>query len=440
MRNSRIILTLFFLCFVNAAGATAKIQNWETEQGGRVYYVYTNGLPLVDLRIVFDAGSARDGSQFGASALTSSLLDKGAGKWSADEIARRFEDTGAQFGTGISRDNAWLSLRSLTREDLLAQALDTVKAVLSEPAFRGEDFEREKSRMLAGLKHREASPGALADIAFNRSLYGEHPYAHPETGTIETVSPLTTDDVKAFYRKHYVSSNAVVVIVGDVSREQAEKISGMLLSGLERGTPPEPLPEVVMPEQGKIERLEFPSKQTHVLSGLPGIHRKDPDYFPLVVGNHILGGSSLVSKIFEEVREKRGLAYSSYSYFSPMMRKGAFTMGLQTRNDQTEEALKVLNQTLKEFIEKGPTEKELEAAKKNITGGFVLRFDTNNELTEYVAMIGFYRLPLDYLDAYPRAVEKVTVESIKDAFRRRVDPNLLQTVTVGGSASEQVEK
>jgi zinc protease len=167
---------------------------------------------------------------------------------------------------------------------------------------------------------------------------------------------------------------------------------------------------------------------------LPGIDRKDPDFFSLFVGNHILGGSGLVSKLFEEIREKRGLAYSAYSGFKPMQKKGPFVLGLQTRNDQTGEALKVLNRTLADFIAKGPTEAELTAAKKNITGGFPMRFDTNKKLANYVAMIGFYDLPLNYLDTFTQKVDAVTVASIVDAFKRHVDLNLLQTVTVGGDA------
>nr|WP_306306085.1 insulinase family protein [Methylomonas koyamae] len=168
-----------------------------------------------------------------------------------------------------------------------------------------------------------------------------------------------------------------------------------------------------------------------MLVGLPGTYRKDPDYFALYVGNHILGGGSMVSRLFEEVREKRGLAYGAYSVFAPLYRQGPFMMSLQTRNDQTEQALGVLRKTFAEFLEKGPTDKELTAAKQNITGGFAMRFDTNSKLSDYVAMIGFYQQPLDYLDTFQSKVEAVTVEQIKDAFKRRVKPELLQTVTVG---------
>lgn len=434
MRISFVFILFLFSPVIFAAAA---IEHWQTGQGSRIYYVHSEGLPMVDIQLVFDAGSARDGKQYGLAALTSALLDSGAGDWDADTIAQRFEGVGAQFGSGISRDMAWLSLRSLTEKALLEPALVTLRGVLSRPRFDETDFMREKNRTLAALKQREESPGALANIAFFEALYGNHPYAHPKSGFIETVASLTTADLRKFYKKYYVAANAIVVIVGDLSRQQAEKTADFLLKGLPVGKKPEPLPEVNDLESGKRQHIEFPSQQTHVLAGLPGTSRKDPDYFPLYVGNHILGGSGLVSLLFEQVREKRGLAYSAYSYFSPLFRKGPFTMGLQTRNDQTGKAIQVMLDTLQKFIEQGPTEAQLQAAKKNITGGFVLRFDTNRKLTQYVAMIGFYQMPLDYLETFQEKVLQVRVDDIREAFKRRVVPERLQIISVGAAAGER---
>ncbi|WP_446809663.1 M16 family metallopeptidase [Methylomonas sp. 2BW1-5-20] len=429
MRFNLIGLALLLLS--QTVWSAAKIENWQTPQGSRVYYVRTVGLPMVDVRVVFDAGSARDDAQFGVAALTSALLDSGAGELSADDIAQRFESVGANYSASVSEDMAWLAVRTLTEKALFDKALATFETVLSKPAFNQADFEREKARTLAGLKHREESPGELAGIAFNKALYGDHPYAHPESGVVETVAGFSADDLKNFYQKYYVAANAMVVIVGDVSREQAEQTANQVLSKLPVGSKPAEIPVVTMPGKASKQHIEFPSTQTHVLVGLPGTYRKDPDYFALYVGNHILGGGSMVSRLFEEVREKRGLAYGAYSVFAPMYRQGPFMMSLQTRNDQTEQALDVLLKTFNEFLNKGPSEKELTAAKQNITGGFAMRFDTNSKLTDYVAMIGFYQQPLDYLDTFQSNVEAVSIEQIKDAFKRRVKPELLQTVTVG---------
>jgi zinc protease len=421
------------LSFSQLTSAAAKIDHWQTPQGTGVYYVHTEGLPMVDIQVVFDAGSARDGEQFGLSALTAELLDTGAGKWNADDIAQRFESVGAKFSAGSSIDTATVSLRTLTDKPLFDKALETMQVILTQPVFNEADFKREKNRTLAGLKQQEESPAALAGIAFYNVLYGKHPYAHPDSGTIKTVTSLKSTDLRHFYQKLYVPENAIVVIVGDLSKLQAEQTAEKLLAGLPAGKKPDALPDVVMPVKSTQQHIEFPSTQTHVLVGLPGTYRKDPDYFNLYVGNHILGGSGLVSKLFNEVREKRGLAYSASSSFTPLLKPGPFLVSLQTRNDQTTQALQVLNQTLADFITKGPTEAELIAAKKNITGGFAMRFDTNKELASYVAMIGFYDMPLDYLDTFQQKTEAVTAASITDAFKRRVNLQLLQTITVGKS-------
>ncbi|NOS90141.1 MAG: insulinase family protein [Methylococcaceae bacterium] len=431
MRITAYLTGLLLLGLSQSGFAAAKIDHWQTSQGSRVYYVRTEGLPMVDIQVVFDAGSARDGQQFGLATLTTDLMETGAGKWNADDIAQRFESIGAKFGASSSIDMATVSLRTLTEPALFAKALETLQVILSKPTFKEADFKREKSRTLAGLKQQEESPAEFASIAFYNALYGNHPYAHPESGTLTTVAALKSADVRRFYQNHYVAANAIVVIVGDLTKPQAEQAAEQLLSGLPIGKKPPALPDVAPLTQAKVQHIEFPSTQTHVLVGLPGTFRKDPDYYSLYVGNHILGGGSLVSKLFDEVREKRGLAYSANSAFIPMLKPGPFLVSLQTRNDQTPQALQVLNQTLNDFIAKGPSEAELTAAKKNITGGFAMRFDTNKELSTYVAMIGFYDMPLDYLDTFQQKTEQVTVASITDAFKRRVNPALLQTITVG---------
>lgn len=429
-----LFFSIIILMVSQTASAAAKIEHWQTPQGSRVYYVRTEGLPMVDVQVLFDAGSARDGEKFGLSALTAGLLDTGAGGWDADTIADRFESVGANFGAGSSIDNASVSLRTLTDKPLFDKALATMQMILAKPRFAAADFEREKNRTLAGLKQEEESPGDLAKIAFYQALYGNHPYAHPDSGTLKTVAALTRDDVQQFYQQYYVAANAVIVIVGDLSKTQAEQTAESLVKNLPIGAKPPALPDVAPPAKGTEQHIEFPSTQTHVLVGLPGTYRKDPDYFSLYVGNHILGGGGLVSKLFDEVREKRGLAYSASSAFVPLLRPGPFLVSLQTRNDQTPEALKVLHKTLADFIAQGPSETELKAAKQNITGGFAMRFDNNKKLSTYVGMIGFYELPLDYLDTFQANIDKVTIASITDALKRRVPLPLLQTVTVGKRA------
>jgi zinc protease len=253
-------------------------------------------------------------------------------------------------------------------------------------------------------------------------------------GEVETVAALTRDDIAAFHRAHYVAERAVVAITGDVSREEAAAIAESLTSGMPKaGAAPADLPAVPEPGEGRVQWVPHHATQSHIMSGLPGIRRGDPDYFPLYVGNHVLGGGGFVSRITEEVRTKRGLAYSAYSYFTPLLREGPFVVGMQTKSEQARDALDVLRQTLSDFVTKGPSEKELTLAKRNIVGGFPLRIDSNRKIHEYIGFIGFYRLPLTYLDDFVKNVERVTVEDVRRAFQRTVRLEKLTTVVVGQS-------
>jgi zinc protease len=426
------------VCLLLAAGtasaARLDIEHWQTQNGARVYFVSAMELPMVDVQIVFDAGSARDGDRPGLARLVSRLLDQGAGNMDADAIAERFEDLGAQFSTSSQRDMAAVDLRSLSDPVYLDPALDTLAIVLREPSFPDNALERERGRMLVALRAEEQSPGDVAERALFRAIYGDHPYGTQPSGEAASVAGLERDDVLAFHREHYVARNAVIAIVGAVDRAGAERIAERVIGELPEGRPaaaPAAIPPV--PEERRVH-IEFPSSQTHVLAGQAGLQRDDADYFPLYVGNHILGGAGLVSRISEEIREKRGLAYSAYSYFMPMRARGPYMLGLQTRNEQTTEALEVLNRTLERFIEEGPEAKELVAAKKNITGGFPLRIASNRNIVGNLAMIGFYGLPIDWLDTFTDRVDAVTLEQIREAFARRIDPSTMVTVTVGQSA------
>ncbi len=428
---------LFFLlaAITTSAQAVPEIQHWSTSNGARVFYVPAPELPMVDVRVLFDAGSVRDEGKGGLALLTNALLAEGAGDLDADEIAERFDDLGASFGNSSRRESATVSLRSLSEERVLAAALETVKTIIQQPRFSAEDLERERNRLLVSIRADQASPGSIADKAFYEALYGDHPYAAQPDGTEESVSAITPVDLKRFHRRYYVASNAQVAIVGAVSRERAAEIAELLMSGLPTGKRAPVLPPVPELAESRVIRIEHPSQQTHLLMGQPGVRRGDPDYFALYAANQVLGGGGLVSRLNEEIREKRGLSYSVYSYFAPMARLGPFRMGLQTRNDQAEKALRIMRETLTRYHKEGPSEKELAAVQKNIVGGFPLNIDNNRKIVGYLGMIGFYGLELDYLDRFPGRIEALDRRQVHDAFRRRIDPEKMITVIVGGGAT-----
>jgi zinc protease len=414
--------------------ATPNIETWQTSAGAEVLYAPAPDLPMVDVRIAFDAGSARDGDRPGLASMTANMLTEGAGGLDADTIAERIESVGAELGTGAGRDMAYASLRSLTQSDALRVAVEILTKILAVPDFPQGDLERVRANTLVGLRQQEQNPGSVGSRALYRAVYGAHPYASDPDGTLDSVAAIEREDLVAFHRRYYTPANATVAIVGDLDRAQAEVLAELLTAGLPHGAGPEALPPVSDLDAGVVERIDFPSSQTHLYMGQPGMRRGDPDYFPLYVGNHILGGSGLVSILMDEVREQRGLSYSAYSYFAPMAERGPMIMGLQTKNAQVDEARAVMLSTLERFVAEGPTQEELQAAVKNITGGFPLRIASNAKIVQYLALIGFYDLPLDYLDNFTQRVKAVTAEQIRDAYRRRVHPDRLAVVMVGGQA------
>jgi zinc protease len=416
-----------------SAQAALTIQNWQTPQGTRVVFVESHELPILDISVDFPAGSARDpAGKAGLARLTHGLLDQGAGGLSDTAIAHRLADVGAVLSGNFDRDRAGVTLRTLSSAAEKIAALDTLARVLQQPDFPQAVIKREKQRLISSIREAEADPGTVADKAFYRALYGTHPYAHDEAGDPAAIEKLTRDDLQAFYRTHYSAPNAVIALMGDISRAEAEAIAVQLAGGLSRAAVVPALPKPV-PAAASDTRIAHPSSQSHVLEGVVGVARNDPDFFPLYVGNYVLGGGGFDSRLMREVRDKRGYAYSAYSYFMPMMEAGPFQLGLQTKREQTDDALKVAQATLRQFIADGPSEAELTQAKANLSGGFPLRIDSNKKILDYLSVIGFYRLPLDYLDTWVDKVNAVDVAAVKQAFARHVDPDKLVTVVVGGA-------
>ena len=434
--HTKIIL-FSTLCFAVSALASPDIEYWTTDKGADVYYVHAPELPMVDIQIVFDAGSTRDADSLGIAMLTNSLLAEGANGEDADTISNGFESLGAIYAADVGYDSASLQLRSLTETELLTEAIENFKKVISTPDFPNDALERKRSQMLIAIKAKEQSPGTIAKDAFMSAIYQSHPYGKPSEGNEASIKSIKREDIVSFYRKYYTAKNSMIAIVGAIDRKTAEQISEDIVNALQDGKKAVPLSKVNKLDASKNIFIEYPSVQTHILVGQPGVKRGDADYFPLYVGNHILGGGGMVSRLFEEVREKRGLSYSAYSYFSPMRFKGPFIAGLQTKTDQSDEAITVVLENIKNYIKLGPTEEELISAKKNIIGGFPLRVDSNSKILNYVVVVGYYKLPLDYLRTFNSNVESVTIEHIKDAFKRRLTVDKLVTVKVGTSTNNK---
>ncbi|MEK9775566.1 MAG: pitrilysin family protein [Quisquiliibacterium sp.] len=426
---------LAMLSFVTAlwpslAGAVLPIEHWTTPAGARVYFVRAPSIPMLDISIGLDAGARYDPpGKEGLASMTNAMLAKGVEGLDESAIAERLAMVGAERGGGAGDDRASLTLRTLSSPQELETGVATLQLMLSRPSFPEQILAREKERSAQSLREAQSKPGNIARRAFNQALYGTHPYGRDATP--ESIMAIGRDELLAFWRDNYTASRAVVSMIGAISREQAEQIAERLTAGLPAGAPAASVPEVARIEQGIDRRIEHPSTQSHILIGVPAIAWGDPDRYALLVGNYVLGGGGFVSRLYDEVREKRGLAYSVYSYFSPSLQPGPFTIGLQTAREQTGTALQVVRDTLERFLKDGPTEQELAAAKANLVGGFALRIDSNRKILDYLSLIGSYGLPLDYLDRWPDRVSEVTLQQVRDAFSRHVRQPSLSTIVVG---------
>ncbi|RXZ33946.1 insulinase family protein [Oxalobacteraceae bacterium CAVE-383] len=445
MKKSIVILAAFCAAALGAASGNAlaalKIQSWTLDNGARVAFVENHSIPILDVSVDFDAGARRDpAGKAGLAGMTNAMLARGIVAGGADsdsaaepalseaQILDGFADIAAQRGGGAEMDRAGVTVRTLSSAAERDRAVELTARLLAQPSFPEDFLQRDKARMIAGIREADTKPEAIAEKAFLAALYGSHPYA--QRATEASIGAIGRDDLLAFHRAHYAANGAVIAMIGDVTRAQAEQIARRLTARLPQGAPLPAMPEVLI-APGSEQRIAHPASQSHILIGMPALERGDADFFALTVGNYILGGGGFDSRLTREVREKRGLTYSVYSGFNPMAQKGPFQIGLQTKREQTAQALQVVRDTLAAFLRDGPTPAELKAAKDNLVGGFSLRIDSNRKILANLALIAYYGLPADYLDTWTRNIGQVSIADIRAAFRRKIAQAQLHTVIVG---------
>ncbi|MGJ7546096.1 M16 family metallopeptidase [Variovorax sp. LT1R16] len=437
--GAAVLASVGLLAALNAQAAIP-IQHWTLPNGAKVYLAATDALPIVDVQVDFDAGSRRDpAAQAGLAAASAGMVQKGVRASDAgpalDEnmLGEAWADLGANFDAGAGAERTSFSLRTLSDPALLDKAVALAAREIGEPSFPADVWQREREQIVAALKEANTQPGTVTARAFAQALYGTHPYGQDTTEA--TLATIDVDMMRTRQAQLIQPCRAKLSIVGAVTRAQADAIATRLLSRLPvqdgacAALPP--VHDVAALNAPAEERIPFTSAQAHVMIGQPGYLRRDPDHFALTLGNYILGGGGFVSRLMNEVREKRGLVYGIYSGFSPGLHAGAFRVGFQTRPDQADEAVKVSREVMAKFVAEGPTEAELKAAKDNLIGGFPLLLDSNRKLLGNVANIAWNDLPLDYLDTWTARMNAVTVADIKAAFARKLQPQRMVTVVVG---------
>ncbi|MBC7437140.1 MAG: insulinase family protein [Bdellovibrionales bacterium] len=440
--TSVAVLLAASLFIASKAHAAIPIQTWKQASGTQVYLVESPAIPMVDVQIDFDAGSRRDPAEkSGLASVTAAMTSKGVLARGADAaldenaLSEAWADLGASFGVSAGSDRMSFSLRTLTYPDLMAKAVKLAARQMGEPTFPEAVWLRERQRIDGTLREANTRPATLANRAFSTAVYGSHPYGYDMSEA--TLARIDVAQMRTLYAGLMAPCRAKVSIVGAVNRAQADAMVAELMSRVPQAqnascTPLPPVAEVLPLARAEDIRIPFQSAQAHVFIGQPGYPRNDPDHFALTVGNYILGGGGFVSRLTSEVREKRGLSYSVYSYFAPGLHAGAFSIGLQTRPDQAAQAVQVSRDVLARFVSEGPTEVELKAAKDNLIGGFSLLIDSNRKLLGNLSNVAWNNLPLDYLDTWTQQVDKVTLADIKAAFARKLQPEKMVTVVVGG--------
>ena len=436
----RIISTcLMSFGLLSNAYAILPIEKLDSYKGAQAYLVQPKALPMVDIEVSIDAGDRYDPvGKSGVADMVAGLMNYGArgdkGLLTEAQIADEIADLGANIGLSVGGERAILRIRSLSRKDLRDRAVQLAAAMLSAPSYDPKIVEREKQRTITSLREAETKPEFVLERRFKKSVYGNYPLA--DSPSVQSVGSINVNDLKQFHKQFYRGDRMIVSIVGDVDRAQAAEIVQTLLKQIpQSGQAIGKLPDLQRsPVEALAQReiqIPFDSQQAHIAMGMTAVARNNPDYFPLLVGNYILGGGGFVSRLMSEVREKRGLAYSVFSYFAPGKENGIFQAGLQTKNDQATLALDVMSTTIAQFIADGPTPSELEAAKSNLINGYPLRIDNNRKLLDNVSSIAWNDLPLDTMDVWTKQVEAVTLEQVKASFQKYLAMDRMKIVVLG---------
>jgi len=440
--NRGLWLVILTLGLIQSAYAILPIEKLDSYKGAKVFLVQTKALPMVDIEISIDAGDRYDpNNKSGLADMAAGLMNYGArgdkGVLTEAQIADEIADLGASIGVSAGGERAIMRIRSLSRKDLRDRSVQLAATMLSSPLYDAKILEREKQRSITNLLEAETKPEFVLDRRFKKLVYGNYPLGN--SPSVKSVSSVSVSDLMQFHKTFYRGDRIIISIVGDVDRVQAAEIAQRLLKKLPQSGPAiAALPTLGRsPIEGLSEReiqIPFDSQQAHIVMGMTAIARNNPDYFPLLVGNYVLGGGGFVSRLMSEVREKRGLAYSVSSYFAPGKDAGIFQAGLQTKNDQATLALEVLSSTIAKFIADGPAVSELVAAKSNLVNGYPLRIDNNRKLLDNVSSIAWNDLPVDTMEIWTKQVEAVTLEQVTTAFQKYLAMDRMKIVVLGAKS------
>jgi zinc protease len=414
---------------VTSAFAFTPVRRSVLDNGLTLLVSEEHSLPFVTILLLVKAGSKDDpAGQEGVADLTASALLLGAAGRTLNQISEDLDYMGADMGAGANKDYSTLSLRVLKKD--IRSAFPIFMDVLMKPSFPPTELKKNISRVLGAIKSSEDRPGVVAERAFEKALYRGGPYAHPTEGTKESVSKLTRDTLKKFHINHYHPNNAIFVIVGDADERMVKEYLVPMLERWPRSIVPQRTAETELAGTKETIKINRPVSQSNIVMGNRAMSRDNPDYYAATVLNHIFGGGSLGSRLMDDIRNRKGLAYSVESFFDARKLLGSFQILLQTKTSSTEEAIRAVMENVERIRSEPVSEQELEDSKSYLVGNFPQKLSSQSRIASFLSQVEYYGLGLDYPEEYPRLIGSVTTEDVLRVARSYLLPENFVVVLV----------
>jgi zinc protease len=407
-----------------------KIQSVKSPGGIEAWLVEEHSVPLMAMRFVFEGGNAQDpqGKEGLANFLTG-MLDEGAGDLTSTQYQERMEELAMKMSFEDARDSLYGSFETLSANR--DQAVDMLRLALTKPRFDKDAVDRVRSQLLASLAYAAKNPNQVAAKSWAARTFPGHAYGRPSDGTTETLAKISGTDLEAYRKRVFARDTLKVVAVGDIDATSLGKLLDKVFGELPAKSKLEPIADVDLAAKSKLEVIEMDVPQSVAMFGMKGLARNDPDFLTAYVLNQILGGGGFASRLTEEVREKRGLAYSVYSYLQPYRHAAIFAGGVATKNDEIAQSLDVIRAEFNRMAKDGPTPAEVDNTKKYLTGSFALRFDSNAKIANQLLSLMQDNLGIDYVDKRNALVEAISIEDLKRVAARLLKADDMSVVVVG---------
>ncbi len=425
------LAALSLLLFTAFPANAMKIQKVTSKNGIEAWLVEDHSRPIMSMQFAFAGGATQDPEgKPGVATFVSGMLDEGAGDLSSEAFQNRLEDLAAKFSVNASHDHMTVTFQSLTQNR--AESVKLLQMAITSPHFAPADVERIREQIVANLRQEEKDPNKAATNEWFKLAFGGHAYGHPVTGTLASAAAITPADLHGYVKKNFARDNLKAAIVGDIDAERLGEMLDFVFGGLPEKSALAPVAEIAWDKASKQRVVQMPNPQSVVQFGFEGLKRNDPDFIPAYILNYVVGGGGFSSKLMQEVREKRGLAYSVYTYLYPLDHAGIFLGGVATENKSVGKSMELIRAELEQVAQEGLSDKELRTAKDYLIGSFALRFDTSAKIAQQLLAIQLDNLGIDYIDRRNGEVEAITVDGIKRVAKRLMEPKNL-IVTVAGA-------